>query len=170
MPQELKYRNAQLQDLPSIVAIYNSIVASRQVTADLEPVTVEQREGWFLEHRADTRPIWMIETGNRKTVGWISFGTFYGRPAYSKTAEISIYLHEDFRGKGIGFLALAHTIQTAPRLGIETLMGFIFEHNIPSINLFKKSGFQEWGNFPKIAELDGVKCTLTVMGKSLTPL
>ncbi|MGE8329854.1 MAG: N-acetyltransferase, partial [Paraburkholderia nemoris] len=33
----LSYRDATLDDLPSIVAIYNSTVPSRQVTADLEP-------------------------------------------------------------------------------------------------------------------------------------
>jgi L-amino acid N-acyltransferase YncA len=43
----LACRDATLDDLPAIVAIYNSTVPSRQVTADLEPVSVESRLPWF---------------------------------------------------------------------------------------------------------------------------
>jgi L-amino acid N-acyltransferase YncA len=55
----LNYRDATLDDLPAIVAIYNSTIASRQVTADLEPVSVESRLAWFLAHRLLVRPLWV---------------------------------------------------------------------------------------------------------------
>ena len=42
---------AQREDLPEIVAIYNSTIASRQVTADLQPVSVAEREAWFVAHQ-----------------------------------------------------------------------------------------------------------------------
>ena len=42
---------AQREDLPEIVAIYNSTVASRQATADLQPVSVAEREAWFAAHQ-----------------------------------------------------------------------------------------------------------------------
>ncbi|MBV8628542.1 MAG: N-acetyltransferase, partial [Paraburkholderia sp.] len=51
------YRDATLDDLPAIVAIYNSTVASRQVTADLEPVSVESRLPWFHAHGPAARPL-----------------------------------------------------------------------------------------------------------------
>ena len=37
-------------DLPAIVAIYNSTIESRQSTADLQPVTVAERQAWFDAH------------------------------------------------------------------------------------------------------------------------
>ena len=37
----MTFRDATLDDLPKIVEIYNSTVASRLVTADLESVSVE---------------------------------------------------------------------------------------------------------------------------------
>lgn len=167
MKHSLVYRDAQIEDLPAIVEIYNSIVASRMVTADTDPVTVEQRIDWFQEHRPERRPVWMVETTEGKIVGWVSFSDFYGRPAYNGTAEVSIYLHEDFRGQGLGRPVLTHAIEAAPGLGITTLLGVIFSHNIPSIQLFKKMGFQEWGQFPDIAELDGIKRSVTILGKQL---
>ena len=44
-------RLAEPADLPAIVEIYNATIASRQVTADLEPVPVESRFEWFRAHQ-----------------------------------------------------------------------------------------------------------------------
>jgi phosphinothricin acetyltransferase len=161
---ELYYRDALLEDLPQVVAIYNSIVAGRMVTADLEPVTVESRQKWFHEHTPDRRPLWIVMDGGKEVVGWASFQDFYGRPAYNGTAEISIYLHPDSRGKGLGGKVLKYCMQQAPSLGITTLLGYIFAHNEPSIRLFRKLGFEEWANMPDIAVLDGVSRTLKILG------
>ena len=79
----LSYRDATLDDLPAIVAIYNSTVPSRQVTADLEPVSVESRLGWFQAHGPEKRPLWVVE-GEGRVIAWLSFSDFYGRPAYSR--------------------------------------------------------------------------------------
>ncbi|MDB5833890.1 MAG: phosphinothricin acetyltransferase, partial [Caballeronia sp.] len=53
------FRDATLDDLPGIVAIYNSTVPSRLVTADLEPVSVESRLAWFHAHGPKARPLWV---------------------------------------------------------------------------------------------------------------
>src|SRR5690606_7533221 len=94
-------RDAKESDLPAIVAIYNSTVAGRLVTADTEPVSVESRHDWFKSHTPERRPLW-VAVENENIVAWVSFKSFYGRPAYEHTAEIAIYLHEDYRGQGIG--------------------------------------------------------------------
>ena len=51
---------AQCEDLPEIVAIYNSTIASRQVTADLQPVSVTEREAWFVAHQRENRPLYVV--------------------------------------------------------------------------------------------------------------
>lgn len=161
----LFYRNASLEDLDKIVEIYNSTVHSRMVTADTEPVTIESRLHWFHEHNPKTRPLWVVEDENSDIVGWVSFQSFYGRPAYAATAEISLYLDAAKRGKGIGKKVLQHIIQQAKTLEINTLLGFIFLHNDPSMKLFKLMGFEVWATLPNIAMLDGVERSLTIMGK-----
>ena len=97
----LTFRNAAMDDQPRIVDIYNSTIAGRMVTADTEPVTAESRMKWFNAHEPVHRPLWMV-TADGKTIGWVSFQSFYGRPAYNATAEISIYLDETARGHGYG--------------------------------------------------------------------
>jgi L-amino acid N-acyltransferase YncA len=163
----MRFRNATLDDLPIIVEIYNSTVASRMVTADTEPVTVESRIEWFHKHTPGKRPLWIVENGSA-VIGWVAFHSFYGRPAYNATAEISIYLHESARGKGFGRQVLEYAILHSKDLGIKTLLGYIFAHNEPSLRLFLKFGFQEWANLPNIAELDGVERSLLIMGRRVT--
>lgn len=167
--QDLRYRDAVEQDLEKIVAIYNSTIASRMVTADTEPVTVASRQKWFSEHNPTLRPLWMISDADNRIVGWVSFQDFYGRPAYRGTAEISIYLDESCRGKGYGKAVLTHCLNEAPKHEIKTLLGFIFSHNLPSIKLFQHFGFTEWAHLPDIAVLDEQERSLSILGKRLVP-
>ena len=161
------HRLAQPGDLPAIVAIYNSTVASRAVTADTEPVTVASREPWFAEHSPDQRPLWVIHAAadTSAIVGWLSYSNFYGRPAYSGTAEVSIYVEEAWRGKGVGRYCLELAIAHAPHVAVHTLLGFIFGHNAPSLALFRRYGFDTWANLPRVAKLDGVERDLLILGK-----
>lgn len=162
----LSYRNATIDDLGSIVAIYNSTVATRMVTADTEEVTPESKRAWFAEHN-EHLPLWIIEDEENNIVGWVSFQTFYGRPAYAATAEISIYLHPSQRGKGLGKKVLQYSIETAKQLGLKTLLGYIFAHNEPSLKLFRNAGFEDWGLLPNIALLDDTERSLVIVGKRL---
>jgi phosphinothricin acetyltransferase len=97
--------------------------------------------------------------------GWLSFQSFYGRPAYQATAEISIYVAPAYRRCGVGRQLLSQAIDRSPALGLKTLLGLIFAHNKPSLQLFDSLSFQRWGYLPKIAELSGVERDLIIMGK-----
>lgn len=159
-------RDATLDDLPAIVAIYNSTVPSRLVTADLDPVSIESRVAWFHAHGPQARPLWVVEADGN-VVAWLSFSDFYGRPAYSRTAEVSIYIAENARGAGLGKRLLHQAMEAAPALGIDTVLGFIFGHNAPSLALFKRFGFTPWGTLPRVATLDGVERDLLILGRRL---
>ncbi|WP_312186178.1 N-acetyltransferase family protein [Sphingobacterium sp.] len=161
---QLKFRDALQQDLPRIVDIYNSTIASRMVTADTAPVSVASRQKWFDEHNPSKRPLWMVEDEKNQVLGWVSFQSFYGRPAYDATVEISIYIDEQQRGRGLGKQILQYCIDKAPSLGVHILLGFIFAHNLPSIALFEKMGFEEWANLPNIATLDQEERSLKILG------
>ena len=155
-------------DLTQIVAIYNQNIASRVVTADLEPVTVADRRGWFEGHSPTHRPLWVArEADPGPIVAWLSFQSFYGRRAYDTTAEVSVYVDASFRRSGIGSRLLERAIDLAPSLGIRNLLGFIFGHNIPSLILFERLGFTRWGTLPRVAVLDGHERDLVILGKRI---
>lgn len=170
-----RFRDAVLDDLPAIVDIYNSTVASRMVTADLNPVPVESRQAWFDAHSPQHRPLWVVEAaddgdadaGVGKMLGWLSFSDFYGRPAYAATVEVSIYLDAAARGRGLGRAFLERALAAAPGLGVKTVLGFVFGHNEPSLALFRAYGFEDWGRLPRVASLDGVERDLVIVGRRL---
>lgn len=164
--QDFIIEDATFADLPAIVEIYNSTIAGRNVTADLEPVAVEERQQWFAEHNAHHRPLWVLKQEGR-VVGWFSFQSFYGRPAYDGTAEISVYVSESCRGSGAGSFLLTKALEKAPQLGLKNLVGFVFGHNAPSLGLLGKFGFTRWGLLPGVAELDGVERDLVIVGRRL---
>lgn len=163
---KVDFKYAEAEQLEQIVATYNATVASRQVTADLEMVSVKSKELWFSEHTKEKRPIWIVYYESAYA-GWMSFNSFYGRPAYDGTAELSIYLEEAFQGKGLGKACLTKAIETAPSLKIHTILGFIFGHNAISLNLFYQFGFEKWAHLPGVANMDGVMRDLYILGKKL---
>ena len=162
----MKIRDAVEEDLPAIVEIYNCTVPGRMVTADPEPVSVESRRAWLYEHDPESRPLWVAEVDG-EVAGWFSFEPFRNKPAYHATAEVSVYVSERHRRRGIGRRLLEEAIRRAPELGLKTLTGGIFAHNEPSMKLFEDFGFERWAYYPKVAELDGIERDLVVLGLRL---
>lgn len=165
LPSNFILRDAQAADLPAIVAIYNSTIASRMVTADLQPVTVESRQAWFAAHQKPSHPLWVLVDAGGAVVAWLSFDTFYPRAAYDGTAMIGLYVAPTHRGQGLGHHLLETALARAPALGLHTLLGYIFGHNEPSLRLFAAHGFTRWAHLPRVAVLDGVERDLIIMGR-----
>ena len=166
-PGPLLIRVATLGDLPQIVAIYNEAVEQRFATADLEPVTIEQRTAWFGEHDPDGLPIYVAEQAGR-ILGWCSLSAYRpGRAALRRTAEISYYVRADARGRGIGTALVEHAIDDAPRVGKQVLFGILLERNTASINLMKKCGFVLWGRLPDVASIDGQLVSHVYYGRKI---
>jgi len=161
---EMKIRDAVELDLPAIIKIYNAAVATRIATAQLEPVTLEERRGWLKEHSSNRHPFWVLDI-DRQLAGWLTLKPFLPRCAYRGTAEVSVYVDEKFRRRRAGRTLLGEAIARAPSLQISAMVGLIFAHNGPSLKLFEQLGFEKWGLLPRVARLDDVERDLTIMGR-----
>ena len=162
----LRLQPATQADLPDIVAIYNSTIASRAVTADLQPVSVAQRQDWFNAHKKN-RPLYVVKNAENKILGWGGFSDYYARAAYDITAEISVYLAEKARGQGVGTWLIRAMLEQAPDLGIRNVVGVIFAHNHSSLKLFRRLGFEQWGFLPGVCELDGKPADIVILGRKI---
>lgn len=165
--EKLAIRDATLEDLNRIVEIYNTSIPGKLATADLEEITVESRLPWFHDHNPTHRPLWVLEE-DEVIVGWLSFQSFYGRPAYDATAEVSIYLDPSVRGKGYARILIERAISESPALKLKTLLAFVFGHNDPSIKLFNKYQFEKWAHLPKIADMAGIERDLLILGRRIS--
>jgi L-amino acid N-acyltransferase YncA len=160
-------RDATESDLGAIVEIYNAAIPGRMATADTTPVTLHSRRPWFEEHSAGARPLW-VAVVNDSVVGWLSFQSFYGRPAYHATAEVSVYVSPSSQRRGIARTLLSTAVSETPRLGLKTLLGFIFGHNEPSLRLFAGLGFERWALLVRVAELAGIERDLVIVGRRVS--
>lgn len=156
-----------MADLERIVEIYNATIPSRQVTADLEPISVQSRLPWFHAHDPRRRPLWVAQS-SAGVEGWLSLSTFYDRAAYDATVEVSVYVDERSRATGLGSLLLTHAIAQAPALGIDTLIGYVYRHNPQSLRLFHRHGFQRWGLLPGVTVLDRLARDVVILGRKVT--
>lgn len=159
-------RDAAETDLPQIVEIFNVAVATRTSTAVLEPVSVEERRPWFHEHSPERYPLWVLEI-EKRVAGWLSFHPFMPRSAYRGTAEISVYVHDDFHRHGVARRLLEEAIARSPAFAITALIGLILGHNTASLQLFESLGFERWGLLPKVTRLEGKERDIVIVGRNL---
>lgn len=172
-------QRATADDLAVVLAIYNQTIAGKQATANLVPVSCEERADWFSEHiDSSTRPIYVVKTSNSEEhnqehnlnkqpsiiVAWGSFSDLYSRPAYHISSEISIYLHSDYHGQGLGSLLTCWMLLQAPNLGIRNIVALVFAHNKPSLGLFHKLGFEQWGYMPQVCDMQGFIADVVMLG------
>ena len=162
--EEMKIRDAVEADLPAIIDIYNVAIATRMSTAQLDPVTVESRRRWLSEHSPDRHPFWVTEIDGQ-IAGWLTIKSFLPRCAYRGTVELSVYVDQKFRRRGVARTLLEEAIARAPALEITAMVGLIFTHNEPSLRLFGQLGFERWGLLPRVAQLDGIERDLTIVGR-----
>lgn len=161
-------RHATEQDLPAIVDIYNASIPSRRATADLDPASVESKQEWFHRHSPNHYPL-LVHESNGRITAWVGFQSFYDRPAYQYTAEISIYIAAEQQGRGLGGQLLEEALDTVRKIGLKTILAYVFSHNHGSIRLFQRVGFETWGEMPDVTEMDEKEYSVTILGKRINP-
>lgn len=136
------FRRANHSDAEDIANIYNQAMKPNIfATSQLAPDTRKERMDWLGEHQ-DPYPAFVYEHENGRVIAWCSLSRFSVRPEYTGIAEVSFYVDENYRGRGIGKLALAHLIQNAQTLGLRALAGRTLERNIRAMNNFVLFGFR----------------------------
>lgn len=146
----MKIRSAKFEDLPRILEIYNHAVLHTTASYDYEPRTLEHRTAWFEDHQRQDYPIFVAANEADDVVGWSSLSKFHDRVGYRFTAEDSIYVAAENRGKGVGKLLLAPLVQAAKDRKLHAIIGLIDAQNEASIRLH--AGF----DFEKVAHLKQV--------------
>lgn len=153
----MNIRIAKLEELEAIVEIYNQAISAGQKTADITPVTTDDRKNWFQAHNPDKYPILVAEKDN-VIVGYLTISPYRtGRMALRHTAEVSCFVHFEYHRQGIASNLLQHAINMYPSLQIKTLFAILIDNNQASIELMEKYGFEKWGHMPRVAEFDGIE-------------
>lgn len=157
----LTIRRATTTDLAAITEIYNDVVINTTATFDTETKTLEERENWFAKH-GKKYPILVAEDDNH-IIGWASLSRWSDRLAYADTAEISLYVREDQKGKGIGRRLMTAILDEGRRAGLHVVIARIVEGNDLSIYLHESAGFWQVGTMKEVGRKFGKLLDINVM-------
>ena len=136
-------------DWESVSIIYEHGLQTRNATFETE---VPDYESWIRKFNPEL--LW-VATLDGNVVGWAGLQPVSVRKVYEGVAEVTIYIHKDLGGKGIGSALMTHLANESEKAGIWMLYASIFPENTASIRLHVSNGFREIGYRDRIARLDG---------------
>lgn len=145
-----KIRKAKYSDLPELTRIYNYEVKNGVSTLDLKPKTLKEREVWFYSHNIKNHPLIVLEDEG-KIMGYASLSPYREKEAYKGTVEISVYVSEKHRNKGVATALMNKILVMARRdKSIHTIVSVITSGNYASRRLHEKFGFEYCGTIKKV--------------------
>jgi len=149
----LTIRSATAADVPAITDIYNDAILRTVASFDTAPKSLNEQAAWFNAHDA-RHPILVAELDGA-VVGWASLSAWSDRCAYADTAEVSLYVAERHRGKGVGRKLLDEIIKEGRRAGLHTVISRIAEGNDVSVHLHESVGFRHIGIMKEVGRKFG---------------
>jgi phosphinothricin acetyltransferase len=150
---KIEFGKMTIEKLHEVKAIYDWYIENATATFHTEPITLDQlQEFIFINHPLYKSYLIYVDD----LLAGYCFLTYHKkRPAYDRTAEISIYLKPEFSGKGIGKTALKYLESVAEEVGLKNLVGVITGDNLYSMALFEKAGFVKCAHFKNVGEKFG---------------
>ena len=156
-------RNALIKDLDEITKIYNESILKTVATFDTEEKSIEEQKTWFKEHGPKNPIIVAEESGN--ILGWAALSKYSTRCAYSDTAEISLYVKDEYQDRGIGKKLIEKIIQEGKKAGLHVVIARITEQNEKSVHLHKSVGFEHVGIMKEVGLKFGKRLDVYLMQK-----
>lgn len=155
-------REARIDDLPYINDLLNYAIINTNYNLSLEPRSIEEAEKWFQSHREKGYLILVAEYQN-EVVGWCSFSEFRSISGYKTTAEISVYISQKHRHKGIGTMLITELERNSKQY--HQLLAVVTDNNTASIALFTTCGFSPMFTFHEAGFKNGKYRSVTFMIK-----
>jgi L-amino acid N-acyltransferase YncA len=141
-------------DIETIGAIYNEAMLEGGFTGHLEPLSVENRQAWYLEHQG--RYAIFVKTADGSVVGYAAISSYrQGRGAFDETCEVSCYLAGAYRDRGFGKELIKHAVEHASCAGFRLVIATVLGGNQRSIGLLSGLGFSILGKLPNAAKING---------------
>ena len=147
---ELVIRPITQDDIVSCLDIYNYEVVNGVATLDLEPRTLEEWHEWYNAHRDEHHPI-IVGTIDDVVVGYASLSPYRLKDAFKSTVELSIYIHQDYRGQGVATQLMERILAMAKadRM-LHNVISVITAGNEGSTKLHNRFGFTYCGLTPEV--------------------
>ena len=140
----------RVDDWAAVRAIYLEGIATGNATFETEAPGWEEWDG---KHLPAPR---LVDREDGRVAGWAALSRVSARACYAGVAEVSVYVADAFRRRGVGSRLLAALVDQSEANGIWTLQASIFPENEASVQLHLRNGFRAMGRRERIAQLHGV--------------
>ena len=135
---ELVIRPITQDDIGSCLDIYNYEVVNGVATLDLEPRTLPEWQEWFGAHQTSEHCIFVGLMGD-VVVGYASLSPYRTKDAFKSTVELSIYIHQEYRSKGVASKLMNHILEHAKETEtLHTVVSVITAGNAASTALHER--------------------------------
>lgn len=143
------------KELPELLAIYNYEVENGLATFDIETKDMTYWQQWYESHKTKNYCSYTAWDGDT-AVGYGTLSKYRDRSAYDGSLELSVYVHPEYRGRGIGKELMKVLIDHARKdPTILTLVSVITSANETSIRLHQKLGFTYAGSITNVGVKNG---------------
>jgi phosphinothricin acetyltransferase len=142
----IKIRPYKTKDTQAILEILNFNILHSTSLYDYEIRSYEQQKSILEDKINKGFPVIVAELDG-EVAGFGMYSEFRLREAYKFTVEHSVYVNENFQGKGIGKLVLQELIDLARQQNIHTMIAVIDSENQNSVVFHEKFGFETVGVF-----------------------
>lgn len=137
-------------DWEQVRSIYVEGIATGHATFE---TGAPEWEKWDAGHLRKMR---LVARDGDEILGWAALSPVSDRCVYGGVAEVSVYVGERGRGRGVGRALLEALVAASERNGIWTLQAGVFPENAASVKLHLGCGFREVGRRERIGKLHGI--------------
>ena len=141
----LNIREASSDDAQAILGIYAPIVTNTVISFEEQPPTVGD-----IVTRIDRSNLWLVCEEETGISGYAYASRFHARSAYRWSTEVSIYLAEDARGKGLGRTLLGALLEQLRWQGFVNAFAGTTLPNEASVRLFESLGFTKAAHWSRV--------------------
>lgn len=141
-------RSARIEDAADLVAIYAPYIAETAITFETQVPTVSEFAS-RIEKTLEKFP-YLVAVEEGKLLGYAYASTYYARAAYDWTVELSVYINQEARGKGIGTMLYNALERELTVRGFKNFLACIALPNPASIALHEKRGYEQVAHFKKV--------------------
>ena len=144
----MNIRPVEAADAKQLLAIYTPYVLNTAITFETEIPTIEEFERRIAETQS-SHP-YLVAEDKGQIVGYAYAHAYYGRAAYAWTVEVSIYVDQVARAKGIGTALYDRLEELLIEQGMTQALACISLPNEASIQFHQKRGYEEVAHFKKV--------------------
>ncbi len=146
-------RQVTLADVALISEIYNFYILNTHHSFEIEPIGFEEMKRRIIE-TSENYP-YLIAAENKEVLAYAFAACYKPRSAYKHSVEVSIYVKNDLRRKGIGAKLYERLFDELVKMDVHAIIAGISLPNEASIKLHEQFGMEKVAHFREVGFKSG---------------